>query len=101
MQFGEYLRNLREERQLLQREIASMLEMDMALLSKIERGTRRARREQVNAFAKAYNVDPKELDRRWLVDQVIELLKDEQDPEVTLKYVEKEINNANKSNTIS
>jgi len=41
MQFGEYLRNLRKERHLLQREIASMLQMDMALLSKIERGTRK------------------------------------------------------------
>lgn len=100
MQFGEYLRNLREERQLLQREIASILEMDMALLSKIERGTRRARREQVNAFAKAYNIDPKELDRRWLVDQVMELLKDEQDPKAILKYAEKEMNNKIKSNTI-
>lgn len=101
MQFGEYLRNLREERQLLQREIASILEMDMALLSKIERGTRRARREQVNAFAKAYDIDPKELDRRWLVDQVMELLKDEKDPKAILKYAEKEMNNTKKSNTIN
>ncbi len=101
MQFGEYLRNLREERQLLQREIASMLEMDMALLSKIERGTRRARREQVNAFAIAYDIDPKELDRRWLVDQVMELLKDEKDPKAILKDAEKEMNNTKKSNTIN
>lgn len=91
MKFGEYLRNLREERQLLQREIASMLEMDMALLSKIERGTRRARREQVYAFAKAYKIDPEELNKRWLVDKVIELLKDEKNPTAILKDAEKEV----------
>ena len=91
MKFGEYLRNLREERQLLQREMASMLEMDMALLSKIERGTRKARREQITAFAKAYNIDPEELNKRWLVDQVMELLKDEKNPTVILKDVEKEV----------
>ena len=101
MQFGEYLKSLREERQLLQREIASILQMDMALLSKIERGTRKARREQVTAFAEAYNIDPKELDKRWLVDQVMEILKDEEDPKGILKVAEEEIKYIKNSNANS
>ncbi|WP_405576844.1 helix-turn-helix domain-containing protein [Winogradskyella sp. Asnod2-B02-A] len=101
MQFGEYLKSLREERQLLQREIASILQMDMALLSKIERGTRKARREQVIAFAEAYNIDPKELDKRWLVDQVMEILKDEEDPKGILKVAEEEIKYIKNSNANS
>ncbi|XLS30841.1 helix-turn-helix domain-containing protein [Flavobacteriaceae bacterium M23B6Z8] len=101
MHFGQYLRQLREERQLLQREIASMLEMDMALLSKIERGTRRARREQVNAFAKAYNIDPEELNKRWLVDKVIELLKDEKNPTAILKDAENEVKQSKDTNANS
>ena len=51
MEFGEYIRSLREKRNLLLREMAANLNMDVAYLSKIERGNRMARREQVVAFA--------------------------------------------------
>ena len=43
MTFGEYIREIREEQQLLLREVASQMNIDTALLSKIERGTRIAR----------------------------------------------------------
>lgn len=78
-----------------------MLQRDMALLSKIERRTRKARREQVNAFAEAYNIDPKELDHRRLADQVMQLLKDEKDPKAILKYAETEVKELKNSNANS
>ena len=93
MQFGEYLRNLREERQLLQREIASILEMDMALLSKIERGTRMARKEQVEDLAKALNKSKNELLNFWMADKIVNMLKDESNSTEILKKVEEEIKN--------
>ena len=55
MTIGEYIRAIREEKQLLLREVASQMNIDTALLSKIERGTRIARKEQVEALAKALN----------------------------------------------
>ena len=61
MTFGEYIREIREEKQLLLREVASQMNIDTALLSKIERGTRIARKEQVEALAKALKQNKKSL----------------------------------------
>ena len=47
MNFGEHIKQLREQNQLLQRQVASILEIDTAMLSKIERGERRAKREYI------------------------------------------------------
>ncbi|MBS1539517.1 MAG: helix-turn-helix transcriptional regulator [Bacteroidetes bacterium] len=46
-QFGERLKQLREQNNLLQRQVASLLEIDTPMLSKIERGERKAKKEQV------------------------------------------------------
>jgi transcriptional regulator with XRE-family HTH domain len=46
MLFGERIRLLREEKQLLQRQLAATLGIDTPMYSKIERGYRRAKREQ-------------------------------------------------------
>ena len=51
-QFGNRIRNLREEKNLLLRQVASLLEMDTAQLSKIERGERQAKKETVYMAAK-------------------------------------------------
>lgn len=51
MQFGEKLRELRESQGLLQRQLAASLEIDTPMFSKIERGERRAKREQVERLA--------------------------------------------------
>jgi transcriptional regulator with XRE-family HTH domain len=50
-QFGNKIRTLREEQNLLLRQVASILEMDTAQLSKIERGERQAKKETVLKIA--------------------------------------------------
>ena len=55
MFFGERIKQLREERGLLQRQLAASLEMDTPMFSKIERGERRAKREQVSILAKLFS----------------------------------------------
>lgn len=47
MQFGESIKELRESLGLLQRQLAASLEIDTPMYSKIERGERKAKREQV------------------------------------------------------
>jgi transcriptional regulator with XRE-family HTH domain len=54
-QFGDKIRQLREANNLLQRQVASKLEIYTAMLSKIERGDRKAKKEQVLIFAKLFN----------------------------------------------
>ena len=51
MLFGKKIRELRDENGVLQRQLASLLEIDTPMFSKIERGDRRAKREQVIKLA--------------------------------------------------
>ena len=46
-QFGDKIKQLREANSLLQRQVASELQIDTPMLSKIERGERKAKKEQV------------------------------------------------------
>ena len=93
MTFGNYIRKLREEKQLLLREVASQMNIDTALLSKIERGTRIARKEQVEDLAKALNKSKNELLNFWMADKIVNILKDESNSTEILKKVEEEIKN--------
>lgn len=92
MEFGKYLKDLREERHLLQRELAAILKMDTALLSKIERGTRKARRDQVIAFAEAFDIDKNEVMKQWMADQIAQMLEEQTNPNEILKVAEEKIN---------
>jgi transcriptional regulator with XRE-family HTH domain len=77
MQFGEKIRELRENQGLLQRQLAASLEIDTPMFSKIERGDRKAKREQVEHLAILLEANLSELLRIWLADQIVELVKDE------------------------
>lgn len=93
MTFGNYIRKLREQKQLLLREVASQMNIDTALLSKIERGTRIARKEQVEDLAKALNKNKNELLNFWMADKIVNMIKDESNSTEILKKVEEEIKN--------
>lgn len=95
MNFGEHIKQLREQNQLLQRQVASVLEIDTAMLSKIERGERRAKREHIPLLAKLLHANEKELYTIWLADQVYEIIKEESNPS---EIVQVAINELNKTN---
>lgn len=61
MLFADKLKELREGKQLLQRQLASALEIDTPMYSRIERGERKAKREQVILLAKLLGENEKEL----------------------------------------
>ncbi len=75
--FGNRVRDLRTEKGLLLREVAAYVETDTALMSKIERGERKAQREQVVKMAEILEVAQDELLVLWLADKVSELIKKE------------------------
>ena len=60
-QFGERVRTLREKHNLYLRQVAPLLEMDTAQLSKIEKGLRQLKREQIVILADILNVEKDEL----------------------------------------
>ena len=91
MQFGERIRELRESKELLQRQLAASLEIDTPMFSKIERGERRAKREQVLLLAELLDTNVYDLLTLWLADQVYDLVKDEEIAAQALKVAEEEV----------
>lgn len=95
MHFGERIRELRESQGLLQRQLAANLEIDTPMFSKIERGERKAKRDQVLKIAGLLKTDEQELLALWLADQIKELVTDEDQALQALKIAEQDINQAN------
>ncbi len=61
MLFGNKIKGLRDEQGVLQRQLAALLEIDTPMFSKIERGDRKAKREQVVKLAEYFHQDEKEM----------------------------------------
>ena len=76
-QFGEKIRALREQQHLYLRQVAPLLEMDTAQLSKIEKGLRQLKREQIPTIAHILKANVNELLTLWLSDQIYAVVKDE------------------------
>jgi transcriptional regulator with XRE-family HTH domain len=78
MKFVERIKQLREERQLPQRKLATTLDIDTATYCKIEKGERRVKAEQVVVIADLLGTDKEELLALWLADQVAAVVDDKQ-----------------------
>ncbi len=92
MTFINQIKKLREEKQLPQRQLAAALNIDTATYCKIEKGDRRAKREQVDTIAELLNADKDELLSLWLAEQVIDIIKDDKRIiDSILKIVKQEI----------
>ncbi|KOH42793.1 helix-turn-helix domain-containing protein [Sunxiuqinia dokdonensis] len=86
--FGDIIRKKREEKGMLLRQLAAMIDVDTAILSKVERGERKAKREQVIKLANLLDTDTDELLTMWLADRVYGIVKDEETAEGALKVAE-------------
>ncbi len=78
MLFANKIKELREGKQLLQRHVSAALDMDNAMYCKIERGDRRAKREQIPMIAEILQTNVDELLVLWLADQLIATVADDQ-----------------------
>lgn len=67
--FGEWLRDIRESKQLPLRVVAAAAEMDQAHLSKVERGQRALTNAQAIAIAKFFGLDIIEVDARRIAEK--------------------------------
>lgn len=76
--FGETIKNLREEKDLPLRKVAAYLDIDQAVLSKFEHGTRMPRREQVIQMAQYFKTDKKKLLIKWLAQKVVYQIEDDE-----------------------
>jgi len=93
---GDTIRKLREEKELPLRTVAAFLDIDQAILSKIERGQRKPKREQVVKLAEYFEVKENDLLVAWLSDKLVYEVEDEdmalkalQVAEERVKYITK------------
>jgi transcriptional regulator with XRE-family HTH domain len=88
---GNTLRELRKSKQLPLRTVAAYLDIDQAILSRIERGQRKASREQIVKLAAYFNVSEDELLVAWLSDKVVYEVLDEDIALQALKVAEEKV----------
>ncbi len=86
--FGNIIKNKREIKGLLLRQVASALDIDQAIVSKFERGERKASKEQVEKFAEFYDLDKNKLITSWLSDQIANSILYEENIGEVLKAAE-------------
>lgn len=91
MLFADKIRQLREQKQMPQRQLAAALEIDTATYCKIERGERRAKREQVSILADLLETDKDQLSNLWLAEQIYSVVKDEENAEKVLDIVHESV----------
>jgi len=90
-QLGEKIRELRTKQGMLLRQLASKLDIDTSIISKIERGERRIKKEHVAILADILKANEGELMTLWLADQVMDVIKDEPFANQALKSVTQKI----------
>lgn len=88
---GEKLRNIREEKELPLRKVAALLDIDVAILSKMERGERRITKEVVLKLADIYNYSADDLLVSFLSDKILYEIQDEDLGIEALKVAEERV----------
>jgi transcriptional regulator with XRE-family HTH domain len=89
--FGEYIRQLREDRNLPLRKIAADLDIDTSTLSKIEKNERNANDQIIEKLSEIFAIDKADLKVRYLSDKITYQLLDEEDGIEILKVAEQKI----------
>ena len=97
LSIGAQIRKLREDQGLPLRKVAAKLDIDQSILSKIERGERKASKDHIIQIAEIFNVDKKDLLINYLSDKVLYELIDEDFAVDALKVAEKKIIYASKT----
>ena len=88
---GETIRKFREEKELPLRTVAAYLDIDQAILSKVERGQRNATREQVIKLAEFFKVKESDLLISWLSDKLVYEVANEQVALKALQVAEEKV----------
>ena len=88
---GEYIRRLRENKGEPLRKVAAYLDVDQAILSKIERGKRKATKQQVVKLAKYFGEDKKKMLIVYLSERILYEVQEEDYAKEALKVAEERI----------
>ncbi len=89
---GKKLKELREEKGLMQREVGAIIAVDGAFISKVENGEKPINRDHLKALSEFFNIPENLLQTLWLSDKIYNLSKDEPSAIEALKITIKRIN---------
>jgi transcriptional regulator with XRE-family HTH domain len=91
LKIGQIIRSRREEQGLLLRQLAAKLDVDTAILSKIERSERKPTREQILKIAEIFAIDKDELLIQYLSEKIAYEIVDEDVAIETLQLAEEKV----------
>lgn len=89
---GQILRNKRQVLGLLLRQVSAYVDIDQAILSKIERNERNPTKEMLAKLAEILKLDNEELLVQFISDKIAYEIADEDCANKVLKVAEKKIN---------
>ncbi len=87
------LKNAREQKNLKTREVAQLLGIDQALISKFENGTRKPTREQIAKLASILKIDYETLMIAWLKEKILNEIGSDELALKAIQVVEEHIKN--------
>lgn len=88
---GEIIREKREQKGLLLRQLAAFIEIDIAILSKIERGERKPTREQIIKIAQLLELNKDEFLIQYLSEKIAYEISEEDNAIEVLREAESKI----------
>jgi transcriptional regulator with XRE-family HTH domain len=88
---GEKLRELREQNELPLRKVAALLDIDVAILSKMERGERKLTKDVVLKLADIYQYNADDLFVLFLSEKIMYEIQNEDLGEKALKVAEQRV----------
>lgn len=88
---GQIIRIKRESKGLLLRQVAAHLDIDQAILSKIERNERKPTKENIIKISEILNLDKDELMVQFMSDKIAYEIADEDCANRVLKIAEKKV----------
>ena len=85
---GQLLKEARDIKGLLLREVAAAINADTAMISKFEKGERKPTRDQISLLAKALEIEEREILVTYLSDKVVSDLANEDVAKEALRAAE-------------
>lgn len=93
LSFGERIKYLRESKKMTLKDLSTLLEIDISMLGKIEKGTRRANNNILNKLSQIFDITESELSVSMISDQIANhvVKKYDQHAQQILKIAERKV----------
>lgn len=90
---GEKLKQLRLDKALVQRQVAALLQVDTAYISKMEGNEKPLNRDHLKKLAKLYNIPEADLLPLWLAAKILQVIDKQPYAREALKIVLNKLDN--------